>query len=244
MPPRAPGDRSRESPSRVRVLLVWRHRILGEATAARLKRRREVELVGATGRFTEAEGILRRAPVDVVLLDASLDAGRAVELTYALEERFPRLDVVAFGLPSEERAVELIEAGATDVLPSEATLGAVVRAVVATARGPAPTPLRLAARVAARIEELATTGSEGAPRPAGAAGLSDRELEVLTLVARGLRNKEIAHRLGIRTATVKNHVHAVLKKLAVRRRRDAVRRAYETGLLEGSFRWRVLDGDE
>lgn len=209
-----------------------------------MKQRAEVELVGATGRFSEAERILRRTPVDVLLLDASLDAGRAVGLIYAFKERVPRLEVVAFGLPSEDQAVELIEAGATAVLPSEATLGAVIRAVVATARGPEPTPLRLAARVAARIEELVPGRSEKTPGLAGAAGLSDRELEVLTLVARGLRNKEIAHRLGIRTATVKNHVHAVLKKLAVRRRRDAVRRAYETGFLEGSFRWRVLDGEE
>lgn len=243
MPP-ARGMTVLEAPPRVRVLLVWRHRILGEAAAALLERRDEVELVAATGRVAEAERVLGQAPVEVLLLDASLDTGRLIELTYSLKERFPHLSVVAYGPPSEERALELVEAGATAIIPSETSLEGMVQAVAGVARGPVPAPLELAARVAVRIEELAPGALVAEGGPTGGAPLSERELEVLGLVASGLRNKEIAYRLGIRTATVKNHVHSVLEKLGVRGRREAVRCAYETGLLEGSFRWRSLDAEK
>lgn len=233
-----------EGTPRVRVLLVWCHRILGEATAASLAQRDDLEVVAATGRPAEAEGIVDREPVDVLLVDASLDGGPMAELIFALKDRCPGLRVVAFGLSSDERAVELIEAGADDVVTGEGSLEEVVRAVLGAGAGADPAPLALAARIAARIEELRTRRPPRRVESHGDGALSERELEVLDLVARGLRNKEIAQRLGIRTATVKNHVHSVLAKLGARRRREAVRIAYEEGLLDGPLRWRLLDAEE
>jgi DNA-binding NarL/FixJ family response regulator len=69
------------------------------------------------------------------------------------------------------------------------------------------------------------------PPPRAAEPLTSRETEILALLARGLGNKEICQRLHITVQTVKNHVHSVLAKLQVRRRREAVRLGYETGLL-------------
>lgn len=223
--------------------MVWRYRVLGEAVASALMERPEVEVVAVTGGAEEAERILGRLPADVALLDASLDTGGAVDLAYLLAERFPRLRVLPFGLPSEAAAVPFIEAGAAGCLVREAGLDEVVEVVVGAARGSAPASLALVARVVERIEELDPGERGGPPESLEKAGLTGREEEVLELVARGLANKEIAHRLGIRTATVKNHVHAVLTKLGVGRRREAVRLAYESGLLSGPLRWRPLDED-
>jgi DNA-binding NarL/FixJ family response regulator len=231
----------------IRVLMVWRHRVLGEAVAASLRGRTEVEVVAAAGEPGEAERILGRTPVDVVLVDASLEPAVAVEITHLLRDRYLGLQVLPFGLPREEDAVPFIEAGAGGFLCREASLDEVVEAVTGAARGLAPSSLPLAARVARRIEELdlgRRQDRRGGEAAAADFGLTEREEEVLGAIARGLSNKEIAHRLGIRTATVKNHVHAVLVKLGVRRRREAVRLAYETGLLQGPFRWRPLDEEE
>lgn len=231
----------------VRVLVAWRHRVLGEAVASSLQGRSELRVVATAGDLEEVERLLARspAPVEAVLLDASTERGTAVELTYLLRERFPGIQVVPFGLESEADVLPFIEAGAAGHLCQEASLDELVEAVIGAVRTPAPASLPLVARVARRIEELGLERrrERRAQRP-GEIPLTDREEEVLALVARGLSNKEIAHRLGIRTATVKNHVHAVLTKLGVRRRRDAVRLAYETGLLEGPFRWRPLDEEE
>jgi DNA-binding NarL/FixJ family response regulator len=231
----------------IRVLVLWRHRVLGEAVASSLQGRPEVRVVAAAGASEEMEGWFAAtpAPVEVVLLDASVESGAAVELTYRLRDRHPSLQVVPYGLPSEEDALPFIEAGATGHLCREASLDRVVEEVVGAVQGSAPGSLPLVARAARRVEELGLEKrAAGRTQRLQAARLTEREEEVLAEVARGLANKEIAHRLGIRTATVKNHVHALLAKLGVRRRREAVRLAYETGLLQGPFRWRPLDEEE
>lgn len=227
--------------STVRVLMVWRHRVLGEAVAASLEGHPGVVVVGTTGVPDDARRTLAARPVDVVLLDASVDAAAALELTFRLREELPRVRILPFGVPSNEAALALVEAGAEGCIPSDAALGELVAAVVELHRGERPVPLDLAARVAARIEELSDRATPCPAATGGGGRLSDRELEVLSLVARGLSNKEIAHRLDIRTSTVKNHVHAILGKLGVRGRREAVRISYERGVLRGPLRWRTLD---
>lgn len=229
------------------VLMVWRHRVLGEAVVSSLRARPELRVVATAGEPEDVERALAEspAPVEVVLLDASLESGAAVELVHLLRDRHPGLQVLPFGLTAEEDALSFIEAGATGHLCRDASLDEVIEAVVGAVRVPAPGSLSLVARAARRIEELGLEKrQERRPERPEGSRLTDREDEVLALVARGLSNKEIAHELGIRNATVKNHVHAVLTKLGVRRRREAVRLAYESGLLEGPFRWRPLDDEE
>ena len=228
----------------IRVLMVWRHRVLAEAVVSSLRGRSELRVAATAGEPEEVERALVEspAPVEVVLLDASLESGAAVELTHLLRDRHPGLQVLPFGLTAEEDALPFIEAGATGHLCRDASLDEMVDALVGAVRVPAPGSLPLVARAARRIEELdLDERRDRRSERSGWARLTDREEEVLALVARGLSNKEVAHELGIRNATVKNHVHAVLTKLGVRRRREAVRLAYESGLLEGPFRWRPLD---
>lgn len=226
----------------VRVAVIWRHRVLGEAVAASLAGYDELTVVGVTGAREEAVRLLGTERVDVALLDASVGLASPLELAVRLKEDFPRVRLLAFGAPSDEAAVALIEAGAVGCLSNEAALDELAEAVLALRTGDLPAPLFLAAQVAARIEEL----SARMPPPASSIEdlrLSEREIEVLALLARGLGNKEIARSLTIRTSTVKNHVHAILSKLEVQGRRAAIRRAYELGLLRGPLQWRTLDDE-
>jgi len=225
----------------VRVLMIWSHRALGEAVAASLAARAGMAVVGAVGGADEAARVLAAERTDVALLDASVDVAAARELIARLQEEFPRLRVLPFGVPSQEAAVTLIEAGSAGCLSSAASLDELAEAILEGVGRPAS--LGLAAEVAARIEELSARAAPP-PAAASAASLSERELEVLVLLARGLGNKEIALRLDIRTSTVKNHVHSILSKLGVPGRRQAVRRAYEQGILRGPLRWRTLEDEE
>lgn len=221
--------------------MVWRHRVLGEAVATSLTGYDGMAVVAVSGVPEEAVQLLAAERVDVVLLDASVAAASALELTVRLQEEFPGVRVLPFGVPSHDVAVALIEAGAVGCLSNEAALDELAEAVLALRTGDRPASLFLTARVAARIEEL----SARTPPPASIEDLrlSERELEVLALLARGLGNKEIAQELAIRTSTVKNHVHAILTKLEVKGRREAVRRSYELGLLRGPLRWRTLNDE-
>lgn len=226
----------------VRVLMIWRHRALGEAVAASLAKCSGIAVVGAAGSADEAARILAAERADVALLDASVDVAAARELAARLQEEFPRLRILPFGVPSHEAAVTLIEAGAAGCMSSEASLDELADAILESRSGGRPPSLDLAAEVAARIEELSARAAPP-PGPSGPS-LSERELEVLVLLARGLGNKEVALRLDIRTSTVKNHVHSILSKLGATGRRQAVRIAYEQGVLRGPLRWRTLDDEE
>jgi DNA-binding NarL/FixJ family response regulator len=229
----------------VRVLTLWRHRALGEALAAALEADDRIAVVAVTGDPDEAARFLARPGVDAVLVDASLDLEPVLALVSRFREEAPRTRLLPFSVPDAEAALALVEAGATSFLPSEASLAEVADAVVDVHRGGRAASMEFAARVARRIEELLyRSGSQTPEAGEGVARLSDRELEVLALVARGLSNKEIAHRMDIRTATVKNHVHSILQRLGVPNRTDAVRAGYERGLLRGPLRWRTLEDEE
>lgn len=225
------------------MLLLSRHRMLADAVASALESIRQVKVTAVTGRVERAVRLLAAERVDLVLLDASLEEASSLELTGMLNDEFPAVKIVPFGVAGHDSAVSFVEAGAASCLPSEASLEDMVIAVDELHRASAPAPLPLAAKVAARIEALAgrrVAARRGAGPPVP---ISDRERDVLQRMARGLSNKEIAHELGIRTATVKNHVHSILEKLGVEGRREAVRVAYETTLLRGPLRWRILDDD-
>lgn len=222
--------------------MLWQYRVLGEALAHALDERPTVRVVGTTGDPRAAQKLLAREPAEMLLLDASVEPERAVELAGDFGRRLPELKVMPFGLSRVSDVLPFFEAGVSAYLPGDASLEQTVAAVVDGDGWHTLWPMDLAAELAARVEELsAEPGAAGADAPAPVAPLSGREREVLHLMAQGLANKEIARELGIRTATVKNHVHSVLTKLGVRRRRDAVRVAFQGGLLEGPFRWCPMD---
>lgn len=170
-------------------------------------------------------------PPSIILIDASFIPAEALALTWTARERFPEAQVMILGLEREDESVlEFIEAGAAAYLLKSATLARLVEALHFLRDGQVHSSPRIAAAVLERITALEKERRAPVPPPC-CEPLTARELETLALMARGLRNKEIAHALHITVQTVKNHVHNILEKLQVHRRRDAVRLAYELGLL-------------
>jgi two-component system NarL family response regulator len=192
---------------------------------------REVLEASLTGR--EGLEVVPRddGAVDVLLVDVGCDPSAALARTWEARDQWPQAKLIAVGLAREdERLVDLIEAGAGGYVLEGSSPEELVAAVRAAQQGLAPCSPRVVTLVLARIAAL-SRHAEPAPCAADVEPLTLREREILGLLAAGLGNKEVGRRLHITVQTVKNHVHRILEKLRVHRRRDAVRLAYDLGLL-------------
>jgi DNA-binding NarL/FixJ family response regulator len=217
-----------------RVMVVDDHPMWREAVARDLSEAGH-EVVATAGDGAEA---VRRAPAarpDVVVLDLQLPKLSGVEVTRALVAmaHVPRILVLSASGEHED-VLEAVKAGATGYLVKSASREELLSAVARTALGEAVFTPGLAGLVLGEFRRLAAGGSgptapedrDGVPR------LTDRETEVLRLVAKGLSYKQIADRLVISHRTVQNHVQNTLNKLQLHNRVELVRYAIEQGIDE------------
>jgi len=220
--------------SRLRVVIADDQPLMRAGFRAVLEATGSIEVVAEAG---DGEAAIRAAEAhrpDVVLMDIRMPGTDGIEAT----RRLPRdrvLILTTFGL--DDYIVDALRAGASGFLTKDAPAADLVAAVRAIAAGdavlsPAVTR-RLLDRVGAR---LPSTGRGGRAAADGLAELTDREREVLHLIASGLSNGEIAAALVLAEPTVKTHVSNVLGKLGLRDRVQAVIFAYEHGLVERSPR--------
>jgi two-component system, NarL family, nitrate/nitrite response regulator NarL len=215
----------------VRLFVLRGRRFVAEALIEALRSDGRLRVVGAVPAAEAAIDSLHTLAADVVLVDASDDRERALDGVRRLRDAHPQAKVLAFGLVDEvDDAVEFAEAGARACLPRGVAFGELTAAVHDLHRQRTRCPPALATRLLARIVALAR--EEPPPTDPAEAALTGRERQVLALLVVGLTNKEIAQRLDVAVATVKNHVHNLLGKLGVHRRQDAVRTAYLGGLID------------
>ena len=216
--------------SRLRVVIADDQPLMRAGFRAVLEATGSIEVVAEAG---DGEAAIRAAEAhrpDVVLMDIRMPGTDGIEAT----RRLPRdrvLILTTFGL--DDYIVDALRAGASGFLTKDAPAADLVAAVRAIAAGdavlsPAVTR-RLLDRVGARLPATARGGRDAAD---GLAELTDREREVLHLIASGLSNGEIAAALVVAEPTVKTHVSNVLGKLGLRDRVQAVIFAYEHGLVE------------
>jgi DNA-binding NarL/FixJ family response regulator len=191
----------------------------------------DLEVVGEAGDGTEAVELAARERPDVVLMDIRMPRLDGLEATRRIvaDERLAGVRVLVLTtFDLDEYVYQALRAGASGFLLKDtppADLLAAIRVVAAGDALLAPgVTRRLIAEFARRPEPPTVT-------PAALASLTDREREVLALVARGLSNAEIAGRLVVSAATAKTHVSRVLAKLGARDRAQLVMLAYETGLV-------------
>jgi DNA-binding NarL/FixJ family response regulator len=198
----------------VRVLLADDHQLMREGTAALLSADERIEVVGLARDGREAVAMSERRRPDVVLLDLNMPELGGLEACARLRKaRGP--EVLMLTVSEEEPDLyAALRVGAAGYLTKDVPPADLIEAVLAVARGEP----RIAPAMASRM--LAELG-RAAPEPDPLEALSDRERDVLALLAEGLRNREIAERLVISEATVKTHVRHVLEKLRFRNRAEA-----------------------
>jgi two-component system, NarL family, nitrate/nitrite response regulator NarL len=177
-----------------------------------------VSVVGSAPNSVGALESLRRIGPEVLLLDLGLEV--SLRVASMVRAALPNIRLVVLGLSGTvPEVIACAESGATGYVTSEDTLSDLVVTIERAARGETFCPPSVTATLFERIAALASTQQFQPVKPNQR--LSGREVEILSLIERGLSNKEIARTLCIATATVKNHVHNVLSKLQVRRRADA-----------------------
>jgi two-component system, NarL family, nitrate/nitrite response regulator NarL len=198
----------------VRVVVLSDVRVHREGIAALLA---SDERLDVTALAPSVDGLRRAAAADVVVVDASLDDVVERSREMAGDAATP---IVALGVPDDEQTVvAFAESGVLGFVEPEAPLGDVVSCVLSAARREASFPPRIATTLLRRISSAAARRASS-----DASALTARERQIVQLIAHGMSNKEIAARLFIEVATVKNHVHNILEKLQVSRRSDAVAR--------------------
>jgi DNA-binding NarL/FixJ family response regulator len=210
----------------IRVLVVDDQPLVRSGFRMILEERPDLELVGEAGNGAEGVALARELDPDVILMDVrmpELDGVEATRRLVAAGARARILVLTTFDL--DEYVYAAIRAGASgfllkDVEPSELVDAIRVVAAGNSLFGPAAT------------ERLLTRFAQADPRPVQSLeGLTEREREILRLLATGLSNAEIAQRLYLSETTVKTHVSSVLRKLRVRDRVQAVIAAFDAGLV-------------
>jgi DNA-binding NarL/FixJ family response regulator len=216
--------------SAVRVLLVDDQALFREALGTLLDARPEVEVVGEAGDGHQAlERAAALAP-DVVLMDLHMPVLDGIAATRRLRVEQPGVRVLALTtFDDDEDVFAALRAGALGYLLKDVSADRLVEAVQAAARGESVLQPSVAAKVVARFAQL-DDAPRSRPQPL-VVPLSDRELDVLRLLADGCSNREIATALFLAEGTVKNHVTNVLGKLGARDRTQAALRARALDLL-------------
>jgi DNA-binding NarL/FixJ family response regulator len=216
--------------STVRVLVVDDQVLFREALVTLLGARPEVEVVGEAG---DGQQALERAAAlqpDVVLMDLHMPVLDGIATTRRLRVEQPGVRVLALTtFDDDEDVFAALRAGALGYLLKDVSSDRLVEAVLSAARGESVLQPSVAAKVVARFAQL-----DDAPRPRSqplVVPLSERELDVLRLLADGCSNREIAAALFLAEGTVKNHVTNVLGKLGARDRTQAALRARALDLL-------------
>jgi DNA-binding NarL/FixJ family response regulator len=215
----------------IRVLIADDQALVRDGFGMILDAQEDIEVVGEAEDGARAVDLARELRPDVVLMDIRMPGVDGIEATRRLMadgDRAPRV-LMLTTFDQSEYVYEAMKSGASGFLLKDVRREELVNAVRVVAAGDALLAPALTRRL---IEDFVRRPPPGAAPSGGLAELTERELEVLRLVARGLSNAEIAAELVVSEATVKTHVARILSKLDLRDRIQAVVLAYETGFVQ------------
>ena len=205
----------------IRVLITDDHKVVRRGLCGFLELDPGLEVVGEASNGEEAVKLAQRLEPDVVLMDLLMPVMDGIEATRKIRRELPQVEVVALTSVLEDASVAgAIRAGAIGYLLKTTDADELCEAIKAAAAG----QVRLAPEAAARLMHEVRA-------PESPEALTERETEVLELIARGKTNKQIARGLFIGEATVKSHVHSILSKLNVSSRTQAALYAGRIGLV-------------
>jgi two-component system NarL family response regulator len=220
-------------PEPIRVLIVDDHALFRRGLEMVLAEEGDIEVVGEASDGTEAVEKAGQALPDVVLMDIRMPRSSGIEACRAMKELTPSAKIVMLTISDEEGDLfEAIRAGASGYLLKDIPLDEVADVVRAVHGGQSLINPSMAAKLLTEFAALAKREESERAEQVPAPRLTDREIEVLTLVARGMNNRDIARELFISENTVKNHVRNILEKLQIHSRMEAVMIALRDKLIE------------
>ena len=213
----------------IRVLVADDQALIRDSFRLILEMEPDIEVVGEAGNGREAVALARELQPDVALMDIRMPVLDGLAATKELTRAGLRTHVLILTTyDADEYLYDAMRAGASGFLLKDVRREQLAGAIRTVARGEALLHPALTRRL---VERFAQGPPPVSRRPPALAALTDREIDVLRLVGRGLSNTEIAAELFLGEATVKTHLGHVLTKLGLRDRVQAVVTAYETGLV-------------
>ena len=193
----------------------------------------DIEVVGEAGDGAEAVQRAGESLPDVVLMDIKMPRSSGIEACRSIKDVAPSARIIILTMSDEEEDLfDAIKAGASGYLLKDIPLDQVAEAVRSVHGGQSLISPSMAGKLLTEFASIARRATEESPREVPAPKLTDREMQVLKLVARGMNNRDIAKELFISDNTVKNHVRNILEKLQIHSRMEAVMVAVREKLIE------------
>ena len=213
---------------RIRVLIVDDHSIVREGVRMILTGQEDFEVVGEASNGREGVELARRMKPDVVVMDISMPDMNGIEATAKIRSEMPKVEVLGLTMHEENSYVfELLKAGAAGYVLKRAAAEDLVNAVRAAHNGQAFLYPSVAKMVVQDYLDRAAVQDKQ-----NLGGLTEREREVLTLIADGMTNQQIAGKLFISIKTVQTHRAHIMEKLNLHDRTELVRYAIRKGLIQ------------
>ncbi len=211
----------------IKVMIADDQRLMREGLTILLALADDIDIVAQAGDGAEAIELAKTLRPDVILMDIQMPHVNGVEATKTIRSILPQTQIIILTtFDDDEYLMSGLRAGACGYLLKDMPSEQLADAIRSAAKGQSP----IGPEMARKLVNLVTQNPIVPSAPA-ASELSEREIEVLRLIADGLSNKEIAEKLFIAEGTAKNHVSNILSKLEARDRAQAVARAKELGLL-------------
>ena len=223
VPGKAPGSEP------IRVVVVDDQELFRRGLTMLLGVEPDIEVVGEAGDGISAATLVEKVVPDIVLLDVRMPKRTGLEACIEIKQLVPAARIIMLTVSDEEADLyEAVKNGASGYLLKDSSIDEVAQAVRVVAEGQSLISPSMAVKLLDEFKEMSRTDREQVPTPR----LTDRELEVLRLVATGLNNREVAKQLFISENTVKNHVRNILEKLQLHSRMEAVMYAVREKLLD------------
>jgi DNA-binding NarL/FixJ family response regulator len=214
---------------RIRLIIVEDNRLLREGLSALLKEQPDIAVVAS---LSSGDALVRGKPLkpDVILLDFVLRSRNSLRLVHSIRATNPRARIIVMDLaPIQPTLVEYVRAGVAGFVLKDATFRDFLQTIRDVAQGKKVLPPMLASSLFSEIAAHAT--GEGKGNPFTSVRMTNREREVIELIAEGLSNKQIAGRLNLAVDTVKSHVHNILEKLELHTRLEIASYSHAGGPL-------------
>ena len=213
---------------KIRVLLIEDNRLLREGITKMLNAEPDIRVISSSGNGDAMEKAKKLAP-DVVLLDLGLKNQNSLTVVGLIRKQFPNTHVVVMDLvPAHADVVDFVKAGVAGFILKDATLNEFLHTIRSVAKGAKVLPPPMTGSLFSQIVEHAIQAGK-VDSLLSAVRMTNREQDVISHIAAGKSNKEIAGELNIAVFTVKSHVHNILEKLALHTRLELATFAHSQG---------------
>ncbi|MBN2555233.1 MAG: response regulator transcription factor [Anaerolineales bacterium] len=215
----------------IRILIADDQRLVREGIASLLDIQEDIEVVGTAVDGAEAVQMAMAVSPDVILMDIRMPHKDGVEATREIAEKLPDIKVLMLTtFDDEEFIIQSMRAGASGYLLKDMPAEDLAQAIRMTRAGISSFAPSVTEKLINQLRKTPSTDGDKTPKPI-THKITDREMDVLRLIATGATNKEIADELAVSEGTVKNHVSNILSRLGLRDRIQAALFAYEHGLI-------------